>query len=328
MTQWQTEHSLKALKGQAVYWVTRLHSGECTQAEREQFNEWLAQNHLHHREYERAEKFWSTMEKLKEEEIPLLERARLYSCQPRILLAASVAFVALIGLLSSIIFFNPHRLGIVYQTAKGEHTNAILADGTNMQLNTDTRVRVAYSENSRLIFLDHGEVLFSIKKGDARPFEIIAAEGSIKDIGTSFCVQRDHDHVKVVVLEGKVVVTTKQSGQPVSIGKNEQLQYDGMGTISPIKNVDANTTTAWTRGRLVFSGSTLAEISSEISRYNDVKIVVNDPELNQLRVSGTFKTNDIDNLLHTLESILPLISERSIDGVIHLRSISQAESPG
>jgi transmembrane sensor len=59
-------------------------------------------------------------------------------------------------------------------------------------------------------------------------------------------------------------------------------------------------------GRLVFKGATLREILQEVDRYHNVSIQWLDPKLQDLDVSGNFKSRDLDRLLASIEATLPV----------------------
>ncbi len=306
------------IREQAAYWLTRLNSGECTEEDRLRLDDWLGQDERHRAEFDRARSLWRRLGQFRAEDIPQMAAARGRAAFPGSLLAASVAVFGVVGLLAILWLAGGGESRTIYQTAKGEQLNVTLADGSDMRINTDTTLGVAYTERSRTIHLDRGEALFTVEPGDDRPFEVIAADGQIRDLGTRFSVHREGDRVSVVVLEGTVTVKTRQASfrRPVRVG--ERMSYDVSGNISAIEKVDAEAMTAWTRGRLVFDGVTLTEMAGQIARYHDVRIVIDDHRVSQLRVSGTFRTDDLDTMINTLQIILPVRVERPGPGYIRL----------
>ena len=81
-----------------------------------------------------------------------------------------------------------------------------LADGTQVELNTNTRLHADVNGLSRTVMLDSGEAYFDVVHDAKRPFTVYAGNRRITDIGTKFSVFRDGDDVRVTVREGKVRV--------------------------------------------------------------------------------------------------------------------------
>ena len=317
----ETDPGTPAIRDQAAWWLARLGSGECTHEDRRRLDEWLAEDERHRTEFERARVLWDRIGRFPAEAIPQMAAARSHGAfLRRFPVAASLAALCVVALFANLWLAGPDDARIVYQTAKGERLSVTLADGSGVQLNTDTLLGVAYSERSRTIHLDRGEALFTVAPGDGRPFEVMAAGGEIRDLGTRFSVHREGDSVSVVVLEGAVTVKTREAAFRYPLTAGEGVRYGSAGRLSAVEKVDADAATAWSRGRIVFESVTLAEMARQVARYHDVRIIVDDPALNQLRISGTFRTDDLDGLLDTLETILPVKAESAGAGLIRLHS--------
>ncbi len=57
--------SPERVRDEAVQWVTRLHSGDCSEAERRAFAAWLAKSESHRAAYREVEGFWEGLGGLK-----------------------------------------------------------------------------------------------------------------------------------------------------------------------------------------------------------------------------------------------------------------------
>lgn len=317
----ETDSEPQAIREQAAQWLARLDSGECTRDDRRRLEAWLAQDEERRVEFERVRALWDRLGRLPPESIPQLAAARArapHSPFP-LRIAASLAVFGIACLMAVLWLGGAGDAPIVYEAAKGERLEVTLPDGSDLQLNTDSAVSIAYTRRSRTIHLERGEALFTVKAGDGRPFDVLAAGGEIRDLGTSFSVHRESERVVVVVVEGAVTVRTRDSGFRLPLSAGERVTYDSAGRISTTEKIDAAASTAWSRGRLVFDGVTMAEVARQVARYHDVRLVIDDPALSQLRVSGTFRTDDLDSLIETLEILLPLTAETTAPGVIRLR---------
>lgn len=306
------------IRDQAARWVTRLHSGDWRDEDQRRLDAWIAQDERHRTEFNRVLLAWEQLGGFPAEAIPQMRAARS-PARTRILpIAASVAALCITGVLAVQWFSTGQDKGTLYSTARGEQLSVTLADGSVVQLNTDTVLSADYDRRMRSIHLERGEALFTVAPGDERPFQVTAAGGEIRDLGTRFSVLREFDEVAVVVLEGTVTVKTGQSTFRRPVGVGEQIGFGPSGRLSPIERVDAEAATAWTKGRIVFDNVTLVEMARQVARYHDVQIVVEDPASRDLRVSGTFKTDDLTGLIETLEAILSLKAERPSANLILL----------
>lgn len=181
-----------------------------------------------------------------------------------------------------------------------------------------------------------------------RPFEVIAAQGQIRDIGTRFNIYTAADYTQVTVTEGEVEVMTEKAFDPgraldkqsqvlldqrewvnrmiyearqwlqiktfdanlaVRITAGQQLAYNSQGEFSSLKKADTALISAWREGRLVFELAQLAEVATQIARYHPVEFQFADAKLKQLKVSASFNTNNLPLILSTLQATLNVQQE-------------------
>ena len=96
----------------------------------------------------------------------------------------------------------------VYQTAVGERETVTLPDGSQIELNTDTVLRLAGAGNRRAVFMDHGEAYFRIKHNSVNPFVVMLGEHRVTDLGTEFVIRRSAQRLEVAVVEGRALFDT------------------------------------------------------------------------------------------------------------------------
>src|SRR5690606_34928319 len=89
-------------------------------------------------------------------------------------------------------------------TKVGERRILTLADGSTVMLNTDTRLRVRFSDSHRTVFLENGEASFDVAKDAARPFIVKAGNTQIAAIGTTFDVRWLGQALAVTLVQGRV----------------------------------------------------------------------------------------------------------------------------
>jgi len=298
------------LHEEASQWVTLLHSGTATAAQRRAFARWLNADESHRRAYREVETFWRSLGPLRRDVQPELTAARAYLRQaqchrrlfrPGLALAASLLLTVAATPLWRLWFDNG-----VYSTAKGEQAHIVLSDGSRIDLNTDSELRVAYTWSARAVVLARGEALFTVRHDEAKPFAVEAAGGRIRDVGTQFNVYRQGDRVAVTVLEGEVNVdnAANRGGQMLHPGM--QLTYRADGRFGLVEAADTASATAWRDGRLVFKSRPLDEVLAQLGRYHTVDLALDDASLKHLKVSGSFPTGDLDLALNTIAAGLPV----------------------
>jgi transmembrane sensor len=211
-----------------------------------------------------------------------------------------------------------------YRTMVGERSSVVLADGSELTLNTGSRVRVAYTDAERRIELLEGEALFDVAPNKARPFIVFAGQRKITAVGTSFDVRLpvDGTPLNVTLLEGHVVIDPVADVAPMTAGAGqrpdraelkagERLLAEASGAMR-VERIDTTRATAWRDGRLIADNIELAELVREANRYSKVKLVITDPALAKLKVGGVFKLGHAQMIAENLAGFLPI--QHRVDG--------------
>jgi transmembrane sensor len=198
----------------------------------------------------------------------------------------------------------------------GQRSSWALADGSRIDLNTNSRLLVETRLRTRRFRLESGEAAFVVAH-TWRPFIVDAAGVTIRDIGTVFNVRRHSERVEVSVLEGAVEVA---AGAQRRILEAPQKIDAFAAELGPTQPNGAAQAAAWQMGRIVFDGTPLASVVSEISRYRGTPVMVGDSRAARLRVSGSYEIAKLDGLLDSLPLSLPVVVERRSDGTVLIRS--------
>jgi len=227
----------------------------------------------------------------------------------------------------------------VFQTVVGEQSSFTLQDGSVLFLNTDSKVRVSWLPRERHIELVRGEARFKVAKDASRPFTVATKTAAVRAVGTVFNVRAEALTTQVAVLEGRVEVTVTTTGeraagvqlpasggsaavQPhalerVQLAAGERAAVTGQGIETnsgpPIESVQA-----WTERRLVFRDQPLNTVIREFNRYRVNPLVLDDPALAALRISGVFDLNDPESLIAYLGTFETVQVDRHGDGSQHL----------
>jgi transmembrane sensor len=305
----------------AARWYARVHAPDCTGRDREEFEAWLRSSPDHWRAYADAERTVRRFDQLLENDLELQALADEACGEPRVAARRRWAVPASLAA-SLIVALVAVRLGTVgehslpaelFATRVDEQRDVTLADASVVHLDVGSEIAVNITDSVREITLTRGRALFDVAKDRARPFTVTAGNTRTTALGTKFQIQNNSERVVVVLTEGSVSVTQASEGAPWEerLAPGEQLSLEGRRT-SPVKrSIDTYMATSWSRGRLVFRGTPLAEAVEEVNRYSTRKLRLADPSLATLPVGGNFIAGDSELILSAFVAALPL---RSVDG--------------
>lgn len=206
--------------------------------------------------------------------------------------------------------------GHTYSTGIGEQRTLILADGSTVTLNALTTIKIHLTRKSREIALVRGQAYFHDTEEPARPFIVLVGQSAVRAIGTEFDVDKESDRTVITVLEGQVAVARSSAwidsterrdllrelaGPPnrrkavlVSAGKQVTILEQNIPAPSP---VDTTTVTAWMQRRLVFDNTPLERVAQQFNLYSKRRLVIADPSLRTVGVSGDYSASAPDALI-------------------------------
>lgn len=282
-----------AVRAEAAAWVARLHSSGRSRALEAGLRKWLAADPAHARAFEIATEAWEIGGSIRSAAVPrmadpFMEVSSRTRVGTRHLAMAAAVLIVLVGAL-----FYLKQQTTPISTAVGEQRMLTLTDGTRIFLNTDTRLFVREDASQRRVQLESGEALFDVAKDPHRPFVVTAGDQEVVAHGTAFVVRRDTQKLTVTLMEGKVTVspvseqaraeTVLAPGQRLTLASPKPPQLDEPA----IEEV-----TAWRRGEVILDKTRLQDAVAEMNRYNAVKLVIDDPQAADIRVSGIFRAGD------------------------------------
>ncbi|MDA9095866.1 FecR domain-containing protein [Porticoccaceae bacterium] len=126
----------------------------------------------------------------------------------------------------------------LYATAVGEQKSIELADGSIVELNTNSQMKVEYSEGFRNIHLIQGEMHFNVAKDPVSPFRVYARNSRVQAVGTAFTVYLAEQDVQVYVTEGRVALAGLQALAPTATGPSIPAKPSQLGGANKTLNVD------------------------------------------------------------------------------------------
>jgi len=229
--------------------------------------------------------------------------------------AAATLIIYLIGLAGWIVLRPSHW--IPYSTGIGGYENIELADGSDIQLNTDTQIRTRLTARAREIQLVRGEAMFKIATDRQRPFTIQAANIAVRvnQLGgksAALVVRlRAPNAIDVSVTRGSAVLEPAEHwwdlGFRRSAAATSTIVEGDLAAIRPqgmhltrVGLEELNRKLSWTVGLLFFQGETLTEVTDEFNRYNRKHLIVADPAIAGRRIGGAFQATDPDSFVSAL----------------------------
>lgn len=289
---------------QALDWLIRIHSNTISEAECQVFEDWLAEDSVHTKAYMLLEDQWQWMEDFKDVDFPARTAALKYrkskSRLYKYIIAVIVMSVIGLGVLHPSGWIGmPHT----YMTAKGENKSIDLADGSRLNLNTETEIRVHLNYWQRNVELIKGEVFFSVAHNADRPFQVQVNGAYIRDIGTAFNIYIKPAQVTVAVEEGEVEVKTASKLRLIA---GQQLAFNDTGTLHKLQTINIAELAAWRSGNIIFHDKRLDEVLADIVRYQDKHIHLQNERLAELKISGTFHIAKLNDMLSAISAILPV----------------------
>lgn len=289
---------MKAVLGEAVDWYVRLHDSSANDSTRASWRAWLAADRRHADAWARIEVLQRQLSQAPAGAGRTLERAR----STRRDALKTLALLLGVGVVS----WQGYRVSpwsADYVTRVGQRLQLTLADGSRLDLNTDTRVDIRFDAGQRLILLHHGEILVETAK-DSRPLSVQTPAGRVLALGTRFGVREVDGATRVSVEEHAVEIhplLAEGAAVRVEAGQSRDFSADSVGEWRALETSGS----AWTRGMLVAVDWRLDDLLGELSRYRHGYLGCA-PEVAAMRLSGAFNLSDGEAALASLQDALPI----------------------
>ena len=313
----------------AAAWLERRDRGAWTQQDQTDLDDWLAMSPTHMVAYWRLDSAWGYADRLaalgnsssyeNEAAVP----GRKSTLRKWIGAVAVIAFASVAGIAGAI--YELRTKEVTYSTAVGGHKIIMLADGSRIELDTDTVLRTAVSSDRRIAWLDRGEAFFQIVHDASRPFIVFAGTRRVTDLGTSFVIRRDTERLEVAVVDGRVWfdaanghTSSNDHVQSVLLAQGDTA-VAAQGALSIVKKPAQQLLSelGWRHGALIFKNTPLADAAAEFNRYNRQQLVVTDRSAGRMLIGATFRTNDVELFARVTRAVLGLrVEKRGQDIVI------------
>lgn len=317
---------LKVIEEEAALWVARLDSrGALSSQDEAALSQWLSASALHRDAFEQMALLWhggDILDELNYQDEDSDAPAEKAASGARKWWISTAAAAAVLFISAFTIFQawdgGPAMHTGHYVTLVGEQQTIGLADGSSLILNTNSEVRVDYTEDTRSITLLRGEAHFDVAHEPERPFLVYARDGIVKAVGTAFTVLLHDRKVEVTVSEGVVALLARPSPQDVSpetIVPDEDLAplaaltvgesavfAEAVESVTRMSEEALDRKLLWRGGFLAFAGEPLATVVADVSRYTDIQIEIDDPALEALPIGGYFRVGEVEDMFESLEA--------------------------
>jgi transmembrane sensor len=310
------------IEKQASAWIEqRDRAGWDAQAQ-SQLDAWLNEALAHRIAFWRLEAAWGRTERLAALRPAELRRAStaITDRSPRNTLkfAAGLGAFAIVGAATAFYLSAPNYQ--TYATTFGGREVLTLRDGSVIELNASTVIRLSDTAKERRVALEKGEAFFNIQHDAAHPFVVTVGTHRITDLGTQFSVRSEPGKVRVALMEGRAEIDSVDGGTDhhvvltpgeVAIATAERVSVSK----KPIRALtDA---LGWRKGQLIFYHTSLADAVAEFNRYNRHQLVIADPQIARLVVNGSFPTNGMEAFTQAAQQVFGVrVKHRGDDIVI------------
>ena len=237
---------------------------------------------------------------------------------------------------NSLIKYNSNNTFTTIYSPGGQKTRVTLPDKSIVWLNAKTTLRYASAFNAkqRSVYID-GEAFFDVTHDKTRPFIVKTSTINIKVYGTTFNVKayKGDDVTEATLVKGKISIegmnVLGKDGNEIIIHPNETFRYVKEGAaynsaklsesttknknvskrVDPIvqivQKVDVAPIVAWKDGKLNFKNESFSTLAYKLEQWYDVKIHFEDSEAQEIKYTGQFEKENINQVLRYLQILTP-----------------------
>jgi ferric-dicitrate binding protein FerR (iron transport regulator) len=239
-------------------------------------------------------------------------------------MAIAAAILVSIGLVGYWAVMTPQTLE--YSTGFGIKKNIVLADGTEINLNSNSKLTARSSWRfapAREIWLE-GEAYFKVvahpNDESLKKFVVHTSDLDVNVVGTEFNVNARNNKTRVFLNEGKVkvTITEPQDVHTLELKPGDYISYAPKEKVAPklTRKVEPAYIKAWKAGYFSFNKTPLAEVFDLVETSHDVVIKIDDPRILQEPLSGKISTNNLNGLFSSIASLYNLEYTRKGDEIL------------
>lgn len=292
----------RQIKEYAVDWVLRMEGGPLTASERRELDAWLQMNAAHVRAFDKAQRLFSESGHALASDPDQAKRVIAGKGTGR----ASRLLLPMLLIIGGF-YLADGPLWLRADVVSDSHEMPViqLADGSTVQMNSESALAENQDSGLREVSLLKGEAFFEVAKDPARPFVVRAGDTRIEVLGTAFNVNRIGDLTEVTVTESNVRVSCSDTDEELVLGPGMRVVCGGR-TFRPIETVSPELAAPWRAGRLVFDGQPLFRVIEEIFRHIPGDAYLFAGSRRTRRISGSFDLTDPEKALDSFARVFGL----------------------
>jgi len=305
------------IAAQAAEWAQRRHFWNWSQTDQTELDTWLAQSMAHRVAYWRLNATVERTDRLTALKPSVPDRTRFWqrrSWTMTFRAVAALVAIAALGAAATDYFSRPAPQ--VFATTIGGREVIRLKDGSQIELNTDTVLKIASGTAARAVTLEKGEAYFQIRHDADHPFSVTVGNHRVVDLGTRFLIRKDDNALQVSLLEGRArfdavagdAAPIDMKPGDVVLAKNGKIDL----TRKPERAIASEL--GWRNGVIVFDSTKLSDAVAEFNRYGGKKLVV-DPKTAKLKIEGTFQLNNVEAFADAVQVAFGLHIETKQDEI-------------
>lgn len=275
---------------------------------------WLAASPSHMVAYLRIQDVWERANRFTALSRPVRTASTAVPAKRTLpfMLRVAASFVLVGGVAAAVNAYVSAPRYQTYMTTVGGREKLSLGDGSSIELNTDTVLRIANDSNERRVLLDKGEAYFDIHHNPAHPFVVVAGGHQVRDIGTKFVVRNDPGRLEVRLMQGSAELESLSGSKQSHTLKpgDVAVAQGGKTTLLKKSAVSLAEQLGWRRGLLEFHHTSLADAATEFNRYSREQVVIADPVAGKKPINGALPVGDLDEFTRMARNFFGLRAER------------------
>ena len=328
----------RQIEESAAEWFVLIHSGEASEQELKEFYAWLQASDAHIESYKEYSELWDELPEMDmpaaapielEDQPDFSEEESIAETKVRKSIAlrvvsyfdnatswayGAVAMTLFIGMFLFTEMNTAKEEATLYTTHYGEIRDIELADGSKVTLSAKSRLSVSLEEDIRELHLHEGQAFFDVAsqfnaEGSKVPFVIHSGDMRVRVVGTQFDIRLLEDKAHVTVTEGVVEVDNhREKDQPVKVVAGQQIAAIGpkFENVTMPQEVNVDDIVSWKMGWLSYRDAKLGDVLTDARRFHEGRITLGKKELEDLRITTSFRVDQVEQMTNMLEGILPV----------------------
>lgn len=275
---------------------------------------WLDQDPAHRQAWLDAQDVWASFDGADQHRPLDLPRRRAKALKPARMIpwAAAACVVAALGLTAVVAPWRrdveapPSAQRATYEAVDRQRL-LNLPDGTRTVLAPGSALELVYVGDERRARLERGRAYFDVAHDASRPFVVEAGGRLVTALGTRFDVASDAQGLRVILLEGsvRVVASDGDRSSAVVLRPGEELVF-ARGRSQLVRRADEAAAEHWREMRVAFDDKPLSDVVAEMNRYSVLQLVIEDPRVASLRITGRFRVGDNVRFARGLARLYPI----------------------